>query len=418
MDAEQLPSIGSSDAEDRRVLLAAVDSFFQYRHTAHYNVTHVRRQSFYSLPSSHWTLLAEPPFSILDNLSAVDDAIDTNADIAETIGQTGITAFGISEHFGDHPPATNDAPNASARKARAKPQDLDKARSTLRQFYRDWSAEGAEERKACYDPVLDALHSEFAGIPRAGKGDISVLVPGAGLGRLVFNICRAGYAVEGNEISYHQLLASSFILNHTEQAEQYALYPWALNFTNHTNRKNQTQKVMIPDVHPGTALNEASEGCDVHAFERLGMSAADFCVTYKELHNREKYDAVATVFFIDTAPNPIAYIETVRDCLKSGGIWINLGPLLWHFDGSSGAKNTDDYEATSKHGLAGGDDALGIGDPGSVELTDEEVVKLVEHFGFSIERHETDTISAGYIQDPKSMLVNTYKPSFWIARKM
>ncbi|KAK3062613.1 hypothetical protein LTS18_003694, partial [Coniosporium uncinatum] len=101
-----------------------------------------------------------------------------------------------------------------------------------------------------------------------------------------------------------------------------------------------------------------------------------------------------------------------------GGIWINLGPLLWHFDGSSSAKNTDDHEATSNHGLASGDEALGVGEPGSVELTDEEVVKLVEHFGFTIERHETGTISAGYIQDPKSMLVNTYKPSFWIARKV
>lgn len=56
-------------------------------------------------------------------------------------------------------------------------------------------------------------------------------------------------------------------------------------------------------------------------------------------------------------------------------------------------------------------------DPGSVELTSEEVVKLVEKLGFEIIAEEHG-IEAPYIQDPESMMQNTYKASFWVARKL
>jgi hypothetical protein len=59
----------------------------------------------------------------------------------------------------------------------------------------------------------------------------------------------------------------------------------------------------------------------------------------------------------------------------------------------------------------------GIGDPGSVELTNDEVVALVEHCGFVMEKQEHGTIETGYISNTRSMLQSTYRPSFWIARK-
>jgi carnosine N-methyltransferase len=40
---------------------------------------------------------------------------------------------------------------------------------------------------------------------------------------------------------------------------------------------------------------------------------------------------VASCFFIDTANNVIAYIKTIYNTLKKGGIWVNLGPLLYHY---------------------------------------------------------------------------------------
>lgn len=40
------------------------------------------------------------------------------------------------------------------------------------------------------------------------------------------------------------------------------------------------------------------------------------------------FDSVVTVFFLDTAHNVIAYIETIYDVLKPGGYWVNLGNVL------------------------------------------------------------------------------------------
>src|SRR5450432_3666485 len=67
----------------------------QYSRVAHYNTTHLRRQSFYALPQAHWELLAAPPFSYLDTLNAVDDAIDSNAELATAILRSGLESFGL-----------------------------------------------------------------------------------------------------------------------------------------------------------------------------------------------------------------------------------------------------------------------------------------------------------------------------------
>ena len=36
-------------------------------------------------------------------------------------------------------------------------------------------------------------------------------------------------------------------------------------------------------------------------------------------------------FFIDTANNIISYIETIYNLLKKDGLWVNFGPLLYHY---------------------------------------------------------------------------------------
>lgn len=43
--------------------------------------------------------------------------------------------------------------------------------------------------------------------------DINILVPGAGLGRLPYEIARRGYTCQGNEFSLFMLFASNFVLN-------------------------------------------------------------------------------------------------------------------------------------------------------------------------------------------------------------
>lgn len=372
------------------------------------NTTHRRRQAFYALPSSHWQMLAGAPFSLLENFNRVDDAIDTNAEIADAILLTGLRSFGLPADPAKDDPRQNWHGTAT-------PSDVNKAHSTIRQFYRDWSVEGGREREVCYDPVLRDLKQEFANRQDSSTGDIRVLVPGAGLGRLVFEICREGFSAEGNEISYHQLLASSWVLNHTLGPQQHELYPFALQFANLHSRRQQLKKVMIPDVHPATVMmaaqaTEPEDGERHRPFGSMSMSAADFMVLYNSPSNKDAFDAVTTVFFIDTAPNLIRYIEAIRQCLKPNGLWINVGPLLWHFQDGSNHQNNDN-DNNHEH--------QGLGEPGNVELTEEEVFHLVERMGFRIEKcqPEEERPQCGYIQDPASMLQNIYRPSHWVARK-
>jgi hypothetical protein len=159
---------------------------------------------------------------------------------------------------------------------------------------------------------------------------------------------------------------------------------------------------------------------------QMSMSASDFLLLYESEEQKDRFDAVATVFFLDTAPNIIRYLEAIKNCLKQGGILVNAGPLLWHFEGNApGSHGKKKYTAVKPETmgmlyyrcpLSAVDILSGIADPGSVELTDDEVVALVQKMGFEIESRETD-ISAAYIQDTTSMLQNTYKISSWTARK-
>ncbi|KAI4922980.1 hypothetical protein J4E90_001416 [Alternaria incomplexa] len=423
----QEPYDPSNDPEEQKLIISVLDSFRSYRRLAHYNGTHLRRRAFYSLPQAHWTLLSRPPFSILSTLSQVDDLIDSNAELAEAIFVAGFKAFLAptldsewvasivpEKHAHDEYKIFNIVMDELG--AKTSQGDAEKARSCVNQFWREWSQEGAVERTKCFDPVVAALEQEFAS--RTGttsdsdRANLKVLVPGVGLGRLVFDICSAGFSVEGNEISYHMLMASALVLNETKGAGQFKIAPWALNSSNHVSREDQLRTVTVPDVHPATEL--AKEGpSKVPASERMSMSTGDFCVVYGREDYASEFDAVATVFFIDTAPNIIRYIEAIHNCLKSGGLWINLGPLLWH---APPRRDEGEDEAT-EDGRRRADVDAGIGDPGSVELTNEEVVALVEHFSFVMEKQEHGTIETGYISNTRSMLQSTYRPSFWIARK-
>ncbi|KAK7749805.1 hypothetical protein SLS53_000385 [Cytospora paraplurivora] len=390
-----------SDEEEARVIFCSLDSFLQYGRVAHFNVTHMRRQAFYALPEAHWKMLAAPPFNYLETLDKVDAAIDHNAGLARTIVKYGLRSFQVIG-----PTEEDDFPVMPDRWVGvAKYGDIDKARSTIRQFYRDWSAEGAEEREACYGPIKQVLADERSKHPEIQH--LKVLVPGAGLARLVFDLCLAGYETEGNEISYHQLLASSYILNNCRNAEQHTIYPWIHSFSNHLTRDHHLQGYKIPDVHPATALASAENA------GAMSMCAADFLCLYTDEDHADTYDAVASVFFLDTAPNLIRYLQAIYHCLKPGGVLINIGPLLWHFEDRAPGNNGHDDDGNGEHDP---NTTTGIADPGNFELSGDEVRALVEKLGFVVEKWESN-IRTPYIQDPESMLQTVYYATSWVARK-
>lgn len=85
---------------------------------------------------------------------------------------------------------------------------------------REWSEEGQAERDQCFTPILEEVEDYFCGElghkaphdERTGER-LSVLLPGCGLGRLVFEFAKRGYRSQGNEFAYFCLLTSNFVIN-------------------------------------------------------------------------------------------------------------------------------------------------------------------------------------------------------------
>lgn len=74
---------------------------------------------------------------------------------------------------------------------------------------------GEAERKSCYTDVMRILRERFPDKEKRDK--VEILVPGAGLGRLAWELVAEGFSVQGNEFSILMLLTSNFILNKCKQ---------------------------------------------------------------------------------------------------------------------------------------------------------------------------------------------------------
>ncbi|KAG1730248.1 N2227-domain-containing protein [Suillus paluster] len=292
-------------------------------------------------------------------------------------------------HSHDHANSTPDPRVVSNHRGKYKPTDfdMDKLRSTLKQFVRDWSEEGKEERETCYTPMKDALVAHFSDQPPESRQNIRVLVPGAGLGRLAYDVANLGFACQGNEFSHYMLLASYLILNRTDAIGQYTIYPYIHSFSNLPNREAMLRPVKIPDVLP-SALPAGSN---------FSLVAGDFEEIYGAEYEEDdlelqagQWDAVLTCFFIDTAKNIVNYLRIIHRILAPGGVWINMGPLLWHFENNA------------------------TNDP-SVELDLGEVKTLAQKIGFVISNERT--IDTTYTRNSQSMLGYVYRTAFWTATK-
>ncbi|KAJ3374179.1 hypothetical protein GGF31_008396 [Allomyces arbusculus] len=260
------------------------------------------------------------------------------------------------------------------------PADVDKAVSTLKQVARDWSVEGAPERAKCYQPMIDALVGEFVNVEE--RSSRRVLIPGAGLGRLVWEVAKLGFASEGNEFSFHMLLVSNYLLNGITRPEQHTLYPYVHTFSNSLNfTADQVRPVAIPDVLPSSL----PDGAD------MSMVAGDFVEVYSSPTYIAAFDSVLTCFFLDTAHNIVEYLEILHRIVRPDGVWINNGPLLFHWEDAADPREL------------------------SIEVDWTGLRKLIEAVGFEIEREEW--IETTYAANRQSMLQYVYRCVFFVARR-
>ena len=61
----------------------------------------------------------------------------------------------------------------------------------------------------------------------------------------------------------------------------------------------------------------------------FAMAAGEFMDVFGS--QTKEWDCVVTCFFIDTAHNVFDYLQTINNVLKVGGLWVNIGPLHWHW---------------------------------------------------------------------------------------
>ena len=68
-------------------------------------------------------------------------------------------------------------PNTREKGPRPTDFDMDKLRSTLKQFVRDWADEGKAERDLCYEPMKEALLKHFETVPELERCASSLFLP-------------------------------------------------------------------------------------------------------------------------------------------------------------------------------------------------------------------------------------------------
>ncbi|KAL8203279.1 UNVERIFIED_CONTAM: Carnosine N-methyltransferase [Gekko kuhli] len=320
-------AVGAAREEEERLerehFRRIINAFRYYGTNMHERVNRTERH-FRSLPANQQKLL--PQF--LFHLEKIRKCIDHNQEILQAIVNDCTHMFENKE-YGDE---------ENGKISPASTFDMDKLKSTLKQFVRDWSETGKSERDSCYQPIINEIVKNF---PKDSwdLSKVNVLVPGAGLGRLAWEIAMLGYTCQGNEWSLFMLFSSNFVLN---------------------------------SLPPGA---------------NFSMTAGDFQEIYCE-HNI--WDCIATCFFIDTAHNVVDYIDTIWKILKPGGIWINLGPLLYHFEN--------------------------LANELSIELSYEDIKNVMLQYGFHIEM-ENESVLTTYTVNELSMMKYYYECVMFVVRK-
>ncbi|KAK6919763.1 Carnosine N-methyltransferase [Dillenia turbinata] len=191
----------------------------------------------------------------------------------------------------------------------------------VRSIVRDW--EGQRERDQCYKPILEELD------------------------RLFPDRCKKS----------------------AQSVGEWTIYPWIHSKSNSLADSDQLRPVTIPDIVPaGAGITEG-----------FSMCRGDFVEVYSDPLQEGVWDAVVTCFFSNTAHNIVEYIEIISRLLKDGGVWINLGPLLYHFA-----------------------DMYGQEDEMSIELSLEDVKRVALHYGFQMEKEKT--IETKYTTNPRAMM--------------
>lgn len=185
-----------------------------------------------------------------------------------------------------------------------------------------------------------------------------------------------------NEWSSYMNLAYRYLSSKTEQ-NSVSFHPYIDWWSHHATNTEFQRHVTFPD-------QIADPTCVLHV-------EGDFTTAFGGATGQ--YDVLVTLFFIDTARNLISYIENIHRLLRPGGVWINLGPLMY-------------------------------GTGPFVQLTLDEIVALSTRVGFEFRKTDANygntTIpdltvrgsEISYGRNPKGLNKNAFQAQYWEAVKL
>lgn len=302
-------------------------------------------------------------------LNTVEHLFDTNEELTRGILNHGLEHYNISQSELDEFIQNAEKQGKSA--------DRTSVNQAVKHYVRDWAAEGARER-VVFEGILDAI-SEFKHETKP-QTPLKVLLPGAGLGRLGHEIDALGDTeVTINEYSAYMALAYHYLTTLPPNSQTF--HPFIDWWSHHATTADMQRPATFPETTPSASIT---------------LVEGDFTTIFA--NKTAHFDVLVTFFFIDTAQNLMTYLETIHALLRPGGLWVNLGPLLY-------------------------------GTAPFLQLSLEEVLLLGESMGFELRDGKEEygrvtvpglkarTVEALYGSNERGLSWNGYKGQFWIARR-
>jgi carnosine N-methyltransferase len=227
------------------------------------------------------------------------------------------------------------------------------------------------ERDAVHVPIISAVQKYVPGESR-------ILVPGASACRLVYDLASLGYNVVGIEHDPLRLGIAEFVLNDaTTEIE-----PFVLETCNRLKAVDNVTSVTIPDV----------SDIDPSVLARISIDANEFLMAASQ-YEPGSFSCIVTCFFLDCeSVNLTACVNACSRLLSPNGVWINSGPLNYHYGGSE--------KIVSPHGRR--------------EQSLAELQSTVTAGGFNI--IDESEILTTYLGNPKTIMDTLYRCFFFVAK--
>ena len=235
--------------------------------------------------------------------------------------------------------------------------------NVLTYIMRDWTFERKKEREECYNLIINEILKYFP--PNIDNSiNYKILIPDSAVNRLGYELCKYGFYIESNEYLFLNGIFTDFILKHAKKNE-FSFCPNVDSFSNYYKEETVFRKYSFPDID--IDLEKDIKG-------KFKMTIGDFIDLYDNNNNYKNYfDCIITCYFIDTGQNIIRYIDIIYNILKKGGIWINFGPLSYHW--------SEDEESIS------------------IDLPYDKLKEVICNYGFKYINESFKTCTFGYIDN-------------------